>query len=92
MVEGEEKMVASMQLYRELHLHLHTRREREGETERRQKKRERDREARESFTTVAERIVELVRSSLSQPLKVGLPPRRTMVTCSGAGQWCWLCQ
>ena len=28
MVEGEEKMVASVQLYWELHLHLHTRRER----------------------------------------------------------------
>ena len=100
-------MVASVQLYWELHLHLHTRRERrdregvrrerEGETERVEEGRRRERGGGKRETERQERALLLlqnsrVRSSLSQPLKVGLPPRRTTVTCSGAGQWCWLCQ
>ena len=73
MVEGKEKMVASVQLYRELHLHLHTRREtktgREGRERVEEGRRERERGKRQRGKRELYYCCR-VRSSFSQPLKV----------------------
>ena len=44
---------------------------------------EREREAGESSTIIAEQNV-----AVGHYFQVSLPPRRTMVTCSGVGRWC----